>query len=150
MGLKNAKITSTVGEAVDTAFGIFQELSDELHEWATGIEERQGQTDFYETVNGVADELEQWDKPNIPESVSNTPVEYTNDTRTQLTKAQRRDNATAALDAAITALKEDPQEEDETINGAEEDSSSDVDELIETLEQIKDEVESLDFPRVGG
>ncbi len=150
---KKRRITkATVRSAVEGAFSIFTELLEEI---GSVVDDASGtnreNTDRIQRLMDVRDTLSELNEPDVPEWLDGVDADYqevlSRSKRQGLSRADRRDNACSALDAAISAIQgfaDHPPE----VEGLDED---DIDisactSLIDDLENAKSEVEGIEFP----
>lgn len=106
--------TVTLANAISEGYSELQILRDEMTEWADNMEEKLSHTTKYEAVRGAADELDQvCDGPSaspehlLPAGLSETQIQVqTYQNPRGLSRAQRRDNATAYLETVVGLLED--------------------------------------------
>jgi chromosome segregation ATPase len=163
MGKRNQATSGTVLGFIEGAYSEIESLYEEMSEWRDNLEENFSQTTKYEEVSSVADLLENLnDIPDVSEALQDLAAVCTQDTRTQPTRARRAGNAAAMLGGAISSLeerrdilneeREDAKGEDEEGGRLEaiEEELSDIEELLQVLEEAQSELEGIDFPRAFG
>lgn len=104
-----------------------------------------GHTSKYDEVSTAADELENVEEVELPGNVGELQVTWSEAVNKRKgrgpSRAVRRDNATAALDAAIEALREYGDDEEHS-----EDERDAATAAADELESAKDAAENAEFP----
>ena len=130
----------TIAEAVAEATEALSVLGDEMREWADSLVENFSHTEKYEVVSETASELEDVDDIDVPAEVKDVEVKfYTAEPKNKKrapSRAIRRDNAVAGLEAVIEAMEDDEREAVEDFRGE--------------VEELRDKVQDLDFPSMYG
>lgn len=172
---RGEKRTSTVASAVADAVSDLTSLGEECREIVDNASEGLSQTQRIQTLDETASALEDAQEPDIPEPLSDIPVTYVEMVQKRKgrgsSRATRRDNAVAMLDAAVEALQGfgDAMEEakgavaggtatpdQQRMVGAvveaadNEEDGPDIEGLIGEIEEIKNNVEGVDFPGMYG
>lgn len=149
---KLQEVKGTVGDAVSFAVSELQGLAEEIREVvdnASGTNREN--TTRIQTLGETADTLEGIDEPTLEDGIGDLEVVYhvmmARSKRIGLSRGDRRDNAVQALDAVIQFLQELQEKEDEKKKDDEEDTYRS---LIDDLERIKDDSESVEFPGMYG
>jgi|SRR5215831_11280017 len=152
---KHREVKSTIADAVSYAYSELEELGNEVREVvdnASGTNREN--TGRIQTLGETADTLESISDPTIDEELGKVEVTYhemlPRSRRHGLSRGDRRDNATGALDAVIQVLEE-MEEVQSAFKGADQNKDeTDYRGLIEDLERMKDEAESAEFPGMYG
>lgn len=151
-------VTATVLGAIEGAYSELASLKEECESWKDNLEEKFSGTDKYSTLEATVSALEFADDvPELPGDCGDYGISYIENQTRNLSRAKRRDNATAALSAAIDGIREwaentkDYQKEDSN------DLDEEIENMIEEAEQIADEIEgykdeadSAEFPGMYG
>lgn len=146
--------TSTIEGAVSDAMSIFQELRDEMTEWADNMSSNNMEhLPKFEEVNDCKDTLDAFadNEPSMPGDLPKGLVDevkwQTHDKRRQ-SRADRLAEGTIMLDVVIdhlnTFLDEANDAEDEDIFG--ETSRDDWENYRDEIDEIKSEAENVSFP----
>lgn len=140
--------TSTVGSAIVDAVAELSELASEMRERADNTPEGLQNGETYQTVDSTASELEGVDAPDVPDSLSDIPVTYTEMVQRRrgrgTSRATRCANACAQLSGAADALEEWLQTE------RTDEQQSEAETLRDECQAIVDTCEGLDFPGMRG
>lgn len=165
-------LKSPVSGAISDAFSTFQELRDEMAEWANNMEEKFGSTQKYEDVRGAADALDGFadnEPTDIPEAIADDEITLTagrkSSKKSPHPRYLRRDNAVASLDAVMSHIEEKKATLEEVVNQLDTAASdfedadpvrtaeivklfqthgdSDLEVSIETIEELKSNYESV-------
>lgn len=145
MAKRETKVeTGTIEGFIDDAYSAIEELKGELEEWKGNLPENLQNGQKGDELDEAMNNLSNSDyKPDVPESVANRPVSASvmlpkkSWGRTYMSKADRRDNALALMDACIQDLQ--------NVEGDDEAHS-----LMDTLQEHRDEFEQCEFPRAFG
>lgn len=131
----------TLADAVSEAYGEITALAEEMRSWADNMEERLSHTEKYERVSEAADALEAMSEPDIPDGLGDKECDILTDHGKRRNRPpSRADRASAAatnLDNAMAVLDE-LEDNDE------------AEQLRSDLENIKDELEGVEFPGMYG
>lgn len=177
---------TTVSDAVSSAFGEFQSLRDEMNDWADSMEEKFSQTSRYEAIREAADNLDSFadEETDVPEIIGAEEITVSEQVNRRKNKgpsrAVRKDNAVAALQAAVDlaeeklsdleAEKDSAEEEKEDLESEDaldaderkklegivgrleeiEAESSAIEEMKDELENVIGEAEGIEFPGMYG
>lgn len=142
---KTTTYKSSLADAVSTACGDLTSLAEECREVVDGAEGGRANTQRILTLGETADTLENISEPEIEDEPGKIEIEYAQmlpkSKRHGLSRGDRRDNATMILDACIQELEEaqDKLEDKEAYQP-----------LIDELNEIKDNAESVEFPGMYG
>lgn len=166
---KNVPKAGTLANVVSEAISIISELSDEIREVVDGASgTARESTQRIQTLDETAGTLEQYvDEPSIPDHLSELQVTYFEFQKKKASRADRRDNAASLLDGVIGTLQEyiDKEELDLTTVSEEDGDGEEVtskieDEargrieeastLLDELDNIKGEIEGVEFPGMYG
>lgn len=146
---KQAKQTTlSVDNAVSEFYSIMEQLRDEVRDAADGLEDNFSSTARYEQLREAESALDDLvDSPvftgDLPEQVLNTMVSYAPNDKKRLTRNERRQNAIAALNAALDSLRNTLDDQDSTLS---EDNEAVLSDVIGELEQAESDAESVEFP----
>lgn len=153
-----------VADAVSEAYGIAEELRDEMTEWRDNMEEKFSSTDKFSRVSEACDVLEGLDEPSEPACGAATEIRFDvqkdlRKSRALVTRPRRRDYAMMLLDGAFQAIESRIDAIDEA-TFAEEVTDEETEKLetekdeLETyqdeIERLKDELEGVEFPGMFG
>lgn len=166
--------SNTLGSAVEGAFEDLAELGEEMRAWRDGMSENLANGQKASDVEQAAETLEGLEAPDVPEHLDNLDVSYTSHTKRRSTpRWMRRDNATNALDAAISACEDYVSKAEDAIaalpDDAEDSTEIDLEEgdgvvelselrdridstnsFKDELENQKSEAEGVEFPSMMG
>jgi len=106
---KTTPVNVTVADAVSTAFCQIEELKDEIQSWYDNLPENFQNGDKGSQLQEAIDALESTSEPDVPDSASDIEVSFSEATG-RLSRARRRDNACAAIEAAEQAVRDRIQE----------------------------------------
>jgi hypothetical protein len=148
-----APVEYMVCDAIENGLGDLEGLRDELQDWLDNMPENLQQSSKADEVQEAIDGLDGVDSFRIPDALES---EKDSDDKPKLggirfqfmtgkrakSRAQRRDEATSLLRAAVEAVRDDLDEKQKTSDDEYEDVTSELDEL----EQIIDSAEGVDFP----
>lgn len=138
---KPVEVTTTVDAVVDEAFSEFEGLAEEMRSWSDNMEEKLSHTEKYERVSEAADTLENINRPDVGEKLTDIEVKYMSVNPRKLnSRAARRDNATYLLGLASDALNDAVEGDDEIGAG----------DLASELDQAKEEADGVEFPGMYG
>jgi hypothetical protein len=153
---KPVKIETTVGDAVNTAFGVIEELAGEMREAYNNTPESLQQSGVGEARGEAAGTLENISEPDVPEALQHLPVVF--EQLPMLRSASRADRladglesasqAIEALNAHAEVLKLNPSADEEGMARA-----ALLEELEATVTEIQDmidEAEGVSFPGMFG
>lgn len=152
----------TVLGAIEGAIETLTELRDEFQEIVDNASEGLQQTERHQTREATVEALSFVDDgtPDIPEEARDLPCSWTENRHPKASRAARRDNAVAALSAALSELEdwksaaeERQSADDEAEKDRDEDLEqgiSDAEESIATLEQWISDAESTEWPGMFG
>lgn len=150
MSGKSYKLNPCIGTvaSVGDAYSALTELGDECREIVDNASEGLQQTQRIQTLEETAGVLEGMDDQDVPESVRDLPIHYTEFINARKGRSPSRSvrctNAAAVLYAAAAAL-----EEWLAVN-AEHDDFDDVTSLKDQLENDAGEAENCEFPGMYG
>lgn len=142
--------TTTVGAAISDAWSALQGLRDEMSETADNMEDALSGTPKYDAVCEARDGLDGVDnEPDVHDSVSDLPVTYGESVNRRKGRSPsrnvQRDNATAMLGAAKDAI--DAHAEDLPADAEEKD---DLESLSESVQEMIDAADGVEFPGMYG
>lgn len=106
------KHDTSVEGAVSDAQSEIESLAEEMRSWYDNMPENFQNGDVGSRVSEAADTLEGISWPEAPEAVSSLPVSYTTPSRRRASRRERRDDATCAIDMAISVAREWAETED--------------------------------------
>lgn len=143
-GKRNAPAQGTVDGVVDDAYSEIESLSEEMRSWAENMEENFSATEKYSMVVECADLLEAVERPTTPENLLEERVDFTQDTRRNLSRSSRLNNCVVALEAVCELVEE------KIVTLGDDDEVSEWDEFFTSLRQTIEEVEQAEFPGMFG
>ena len=138
---------TTIESAVSQAFGDFQNLAEEMREWADNMEEKFSQTEKYSRVSEAADALEALEEPDHPEWAQTAEVDLpASRKRKRLPSRSTRcfeacvllNHCLEAIQVKLDVLESGSEEQDE------------LQEYYEAIESQKDNAECVEFPGAYG
>ena len=141
---------TTIAAAVGDAFSAIQELRDEMVESKENMEEKLSHTDKYARIEECIETLESEcdNEPDVPESVQELPVTYSEMVPARrgrgTSRATRLSNAIGMLEAARDYAQAWLDEEDRG------DGASEVESMVQDLENAISSMEGADFPGMYG
>ena len=155
--LKFSLHESTISGAVSDAFSTIEALQDEMSEWASNMEgNNMEHLPKYDTVSEARDTLENAnDEPDVPGKLPEgleDKVQYSTIKKRRLSRSDRRDGATSALEATAEHIEKFLDDHDEQ-HACWQADGVDRDEWVslqEKLVEVKDEIESVEFPGMYG
>jgi len=153
---KYQECKASVGDAISGAFGDLTTLAEECREVVDNVSGTPLEnTARNQTMGETADTLEGLSEPDVDDDRLNaimvTWMEIQpRNKRAPLSRSDRRDNAIAALDAALNALIEKKDALEEADKTDDNELVDVIDSLINDLEQIKGEAEGVEFPGMRG
>lgn len=138
---KEYTVTTTVMDAISTAYGIIEEIGGEMREWYENMPENVQNGDKACTICETADTLENIEEPNPPLHACELKVEFK--TKPLLKRASRSDRLTDGLHYAYQAIEAieariEELKDKQGITDADQDA-----EQIDELETLRDEVQSM-------
>lgn len=149
---KYKECKSTIADAISYAHSELASLAEECREVvdnASGTNREN--TQRIQTLGETADTLEGIDEPDVDDTIGKFEVTYheqlARSRRHGLSRGDRRDNAVQALDASIQVLQEKMEDEEKKKDDEE---GPDYQTLIDDLERMKDDAESVEFPGMYG
>lgn len=151
----------SVGDAVSEVWSELQSLAEEMREAYDNTPESLQQGGVGEMRGECADNLEALDEPDVPDWATglSVTVSHRNPARPKKrpSRAYRRDQASGMLDAVVSdlrALADDEAELDklarENPDRSRDDLESDLGDLADALESLRDEADAIDFPGMYG
>jgi hypothetical protein len=150
MATKQAKrpttktVQGTVAEAINIAYSTIEELKDELQNWLDNMPENVKGGDKASTLESSIGDMESDSEPgDIPDCIADVSVSWMENIRSA-TRATRRDNAVAAIDAVISEC----EEQINRLNELEYSDSSDV-LLDENAQEVDPNTYSGPYPVRG-
>lgn len=145
-------VETTVGDAVDTAYGELNTLGEELREAADNMPENLQGGDLYDRRTEAADTLEGFSEIDVPEFLQHLPVKFETRRNPRASRADRCAEAVQYLRTAqevVESLNElDPKE-----SGTERPEGWDqgaVDAFLDELTTMIDDAEAVEFPGMFG
>lgn len=160
MSSKTIMRGSSADDVISSAKSTVEELAQEMRSWADSLEEKFSQTEKYSTVSETADNLEGIDWPEVPESLSDLGVQWS-ETKSGK-RPSRRKRCESVVDSlrglyeALESRRDELQEqidlrsEDETDEEEPEALQDACTELMESVEVVIDTLESCEFPGAFG
>lgn len=153
-------VTTTVGDAINTAFSTIEDLASELREAYENTPESLQQSGAGEARGEAADTLENISEPDVPECAQELPVAFTHMPLPR--RSSRSDRLADGLGYAYQAI-EVIEERIEVLTKQQSDNDKDdsavaeTQEEIDALDSLRDEVttmieeaESVEFPGMFG
>lgn len=157
----------SIEDAISAGYELIEELKSEVQEVVDGAEGGLAETPRIQTLMETADALDSYteapDFPTLPDGCDQPEVEWTENRRSGISRSTRRDNAVAALDAAISGIEqwcsdigdelqelEDKESDDEDYMAACDDLRSELEQLKSYIEEAKSAAESAEFPGMYG
>ena len=178
MANKNVTCVGSVSGCVCDAFSELESLGSEAREIVDNASENLAQTQRIQTFDETASTLENFSEPDVPGSVGDLPVSYTEtQNKRGVSRANRCGNAVAMLEGAKSAcenwigeqreiidkLQERDDMETEELEGLDdvegandrtvddiESEISEVEQLISDIEDAVSEAEGCEFPGMYG
>lgn len=168
---KTQSVSTSVDDAVSTAFSNAEELKDELQSWFDNLPESFQNGSKGETLQAAIDALESVSAPDVPEHISGDEISFSKCIDRKTSRSDRLGNCIAALEAAADhARQEAAYLEDIKYNDAGEldedtqlahptapDNETDRDSLVTDLEAFADDLENvvsewgnIEFPSMYG
>lgn len=147
---------ASVGDAISGACSDLASLAEECREVVDNVSGTPLEnTQRNQTMGETADTLEGISEPDVDDARLNEIMVSWQEImprskRAPLSRSDRRDNACAALDAALNALTEKKDALEEADKTANDELLDVIDSLITDVEQIKDEAEGVEFPGMRG
>ncbi len=155
-----------IADAISSAFSQLEDLASECREVVDNAPENLRDSQRITTLGEAADALESLSEPSVPDGLDDVRCQWQENIHPRASRAQRRDNATAALSAVYSALEDHIAELDERIeSGKTEDGTtdltqdqrdelesqkSDAEELMGEVERARDEADGVEFPGMFG
>lgn len=143
--------TMTVVDAVSEAWGIIEELGEEMEDWRANMEDKFSTTDKYSRVEEAAQTLQGESEPTEPDSDTVKAITVTiqdpKPRRRSYSRADRLSQATSLLEACEGALDEFASSDDPKTS---EDDASEADSYKNDIETLRNNVEGVDFPGMFG
>jgi hypothetical protein len=135
--LKLIEYSTTLGEALNSAFADLQDLGSECREVVDNASEGLQQTQRIQTLETSADDLEQLEMPEVPDAFPKISVKYSLPKRRYMSRASRAGNDITMLEACVRTLEGIPNEDDGYV---------DAQTLIGELQSAIDTVVLCEFP----
>jgi len=148
--LFNKRYGTTVGDLIEDAYAEFEDLKNELEEWAYNVEEHF--PDKADEVGEAADALEVLESPDVEDDVSKLEVVYAPPIRKKkwgrvsVSRAARCDEACSRLGVALDVLESFEGELKMRANPDLKKKIIEVQELAHKLESHISDAENIDFP----
>ena len=153
---KPIKIETTVGDAVNTAYGVIEELAGEMRDAYDNTPESLQQSGVGEARGEAANTLENISEPDVAEALQHLPVVF--EQLPLLRSASRADRLADGLEyaaQAITALNDraavlmlDPSSDEAGLARVAE--LEEVEALVTEIEDMVSEAEGVSFPGMFG
>lgn len=134
-----SKYSGTVGSAVSDAFGILEELAEEMREAYDNTPESLQSSPVGEARGEAADALESITEADVPKKFDEVMVKFDYVPVKRPSRAARCSEAVEILTQAISALEE-----------LEGDDDDDRDDTVSEIQTIIDEAEGVYFPGMFG
>lgn len=145
---------TTIEEAVQDAISEVESLRDEMNEWRDNIEERFGGTEKYERVSEAADQLDNVQEIDIPESLREMKVTVVSQRKSSKKSPYPRwlrlQNAIEALGAVRSLLEEGTENSLIEDDQKKIDLTDDVEQLMTDVGDAIDNLEGVEFPTMFG
>lgn len=133
--------TRTVADLIESAHGECEELGEELQEWYDNMPESFQSGDKGDQLQQAIDELQGIDLPDVPDKLGEVEVVFYPWDASK-SRADRRDEAVAEIEAAIDAL----EALDDEVLKEKEIEQADIETLVSSLEDVRSGAESVEFP----
>lgn len=161
--LVNKQHTTTVGDLISDAFGVFEELAGEMDDWYSNMPESLQCGDKASTIQETASTLQNLSEPDVPQNIADIEVVFIPSVDCN-SRSDRRDEAVLMLQNVvdeISSLTFDETETEEKKEGEEKKEEAeevdadqieecDVDDLTSSLEEAIGEAEGVEFPLMYG
>jgi len=132
--LEKKRFTTTVQDLVESAFADFEDLGSEMSDWYENLPESFQDGDKGDALSEARDTLEGLSVPELNEEIRAIPIFYRPNVNIK-SRADRRDDAVDRLRAVVGTLEEIEE-------------NSDVQAVVDELDNAIDEADSVDFPRM--
>lgn len=151
--LRRTCYTRTIGDAVEEAYGIIQELGEEMRNWHDNMPESLQSSEKGENISSAADELENnADAPEVPESVADIKEVYVlgNASGSRSNRLSFAINLLQQVNDSLEGIKSN--NDSARVNATEEEieaideQDGEIDELLGTLGDAVDALENIEFP----
>lgn len=152
---KTIEHKATIAGAIGNAISEVENLRDEMTEWKDNLEEKFSATEKYERVSEAADALEDvcntsLEIPELPKGMLDE-VTWNTYKKSKKSRRDRAGDAQLALQAAIEHVNNFIDEHDDDEDECYKDSSlDDWKLLVETLEEVNDNLDGVEFPGAFG
>lgn len=136
-----------INDGISHAFGAIEELKDELQNWRDNLPESKQQSGKADELDEAIQGLEQDSEPEIPNAVEEWDVQYTYAPARKASRADRRDEAVAILNAIAEKCQgvvEDPQ------GAYDEDELNEIRTFAEACSDAVTSWENVEFPGMFG
>jgi hypothetical protein len=132
---------TTVADAVSEAVEELAQLASEYRDWYDNLPEGPQGSAKGEAVSEAADQLEQLETPNLPDTVGNLPVTITVRPKNKPSRSYRAGEAVDHIRTVCELLEAIPEGED---------AHAEASELADALSEIVDAVDGVEFPGMYG
>jgi sugar (pentulose or hexulose) kinase len=142
-------IDTTVAGAINTAFGVLEELAEEMREAYENTPESLQSSAVGEARSEAADALESISEPDMPEWAADVAVKFTLlPLKRNASRSARRDEAVEYARQAFEALEahREQQAAIETTDDENTDLIDALDALLDETQTMIDEAEAVEFP----
>jgi hypothetical protein len=146
--LRARKFTTTVDALISDAFGEFESLRDELQDWYDGMPENLQGSQKGEDLQNAIDTLGNLEAPVVPTEVENLETVYIPQEKID-SRPDRRDDAVSKLATAVDVLNDAMDDEDSETKYTDEQKEG-IQQLIDDLENLASDAESVEFPTMFG
>jgi cell fate (sporulation/competence/biofilm development) regulator YlbF (YheA/YmcA/DUF963 family) len=146
--LRAKRFTTTVDALVADAFSEFESLKDELQEWYDGMPENLQGAQKGDDLQSAIDALANLEAPDVPNCATNLQTVYIPVEKVE-SRPDRRDDAVARIDTAIDVLNDAMDDDDSDVKYTDE-QKEEMQQLIDDLENAKNDAEGVDFPTMFG
>lgn len=145
------EVSTTVGGAVDTAFGVIEELASELRDWYDNMPENLQGGSKGDEVDEAASDLENISEPDVPDFLQDLPVVFQQlPLKARASRSDRLDdglqyarNALSELEAKLEASDALPEGDPAKLSTGQRDE---LDSFLSELNDLIDNSEAVSFP----
>lgn len=140
----NRVFSKSIGDLISDAFGIFEELAEEMGDWYESLPESLQSTDKASTIEETRDALYDMQAREVSDHISNMKVVYTPPRKVK-SRSDRCNDACGMLQAVEDYLNDLDDNEELTSEDRDECQS-----LASDLEEVRGRAEDLEFPGMYG
>lgn len=146
-----------VADAISAAISTFTELADELEGWYENLPEGLQQGDLGDRLQQAIDTLREAENVSIEaglddgEGIGGVRFSFTESaSKKRQSRRQRCDDAVSLLESAISAAREELDNDEDEETGKYSNSKDDIESCLDELENLCSEAGSVDFPGMYG